>query len=234
MQITSVTFDTTDITRAEAFYGELLGLPVQRRDGELAIRIGGSRLLLREGPVGPGAQHLAFRIPRRQLGEAKAWISERTPLLRATDGSDEFEGPARWNARSVYFDDPDGNILEFIIHRDIPDDQDHPFSSEDILGISEVGIPVHDVSGGATQLESAFGLPRFGDDSATFLPVGTPGGLLILTKPGRAWFPTDRSNAIPSLDVEIRAEAIGSISPGPGITIRAAGQPKPRVGYFTR
>ncbi|MCH6472070.1 hypothetical protein [Sinomonas terrae] len=77
MRICSVEFETEYLLRAEAFYGSVLGLPTVRQDGTLTVRAGSSLLTLHEGPAGPGAQHLAFTIPRLMFESAKEWISQR-------------------------------------------------------------------------------------------------------------------------------------------------------------
>lgn len=219
MRITSVVFNTSDLRRAETFYGELLGLPVHHENDGLRVRVGSSELVLREGPTGPGRQHLAWTIPRGQLPSAKLWLSSRVTLLRDTDGQDEFDMPTMWNARSLYFTDPDGNILELIIRREIPDDRDHPFTAADIQNISEVGVPVADVAAAAAGIRAAFGLPGYGSGSASFQPLGTVHGMLILVTPGRAWFPTDEPSGTSRLEVTIEADQDRQFTPAPGIVL---------------
>ena len=219
MRIISVAFNTSDLRRAETFYGELLGLPVRREDDRLLVRIGRSELVLHEGPTGPGRQHLAWTIPRGQLASAKHWLSSRVTLLRNAEGQDEFDMPAAWNARSLYFADPDGNVLELIIRRDIPDDRDHPFTAADIQNISEAGVPVADVEATADGIRAAFGIPDYGRGSASFQPLGTVHGMLILVTPGRSWFPTDEPSGTSRLEVTIEADRDGRFTPAPGIIL---------------
>lgn len=221
MRIVSVAFETEDLLRAESFYGSILGLPTIREDDTLTIRAGSSTLTLREAPTGPGKQHLAFTIPRLMFDSAKKWITDRVPLLRDRDGRDEFEATPHWNARSVYFLDPDDNILEFIIRRDIPDDRTGTFRSEHIQCISEVGIAAGDVPGLAARAESVFGIDPYGNGGPTFQPVGSVEGLLIFVNAGRHWFPTTMPSGIRSLAVHIDSRTTGALEPGPGITIRS-------------
>ncbi|MGT2462305.1 VOC family protein [Sinomonas atrocyanea] len=221
MRIASVAFETEDLLRAEEFYGGVLGLPTNRVDGTLAVRAGSSLLLLRRGSAGAGGQHLAFTIPRLMFDTAKRWIAERVELLRDADGKDDFETAPHWNAHSLYFPDADGNILEFIIRRDIPDDRTGPFSPGHIQCISEVGIAADDVPALAGRLEAAFGIRPYGDGVSAFQPVGDVEGLLILVNPGRPWFPTTVPSGRRSLTVDILGKAPGSVEAGPGIRIRS-------------
>ncbi|MHA7155871.1 VOC family protein [Arthrobacter sp. TMN-50] len=124
----SVEFETEDLPRAETFYGSVLGLPTTRENGTLTIRAGTSTIILKEGARDQGRQHLAFTIPRLMFDSAKQWTARRVSLLLDADGQDEFETSPHWNAHSLYFADPDGNILEFIIRRAILDDQAGPFN----------------------------------------------------------------------------------------------------------
>ncbi len=100
-----------DLSRAEPFYCDLLGLQVGLRDETrnwLFLRVGGSSgmVVLQEDPGEWPTQHFAFMI-------------DDAELLRAADflkaSGVETQGPIfhEWmGARSVYFSDPDGHALE--------------------------------------------------------------------------------------------------------------------------
>lgn len=117
LQILETCLYVEDIGRAEAFYGEVLGLTcVGRESGRhVFFRVGPGVLLLfraeatrvtesvpSHGAAGPG--HVCFRIPSASYDLWK----ER---LQAHDLTIEQE--ATWpRGRSFYFRDPDGNSLE--------------------------------------------------------------------------------------------------------------------------
>ncbi|WP_415854607.1 VOC family protein [Sinomonas sp. G460-2] len=222
MHISSVAFDSGDLARAESFYGSVLGLPTIHDDGALTIRAGSSLLTLREGPIGPGRQHLAFTIPRLLFDGAKQWAIDRVRLLCDDEGKDEFEASSHWNARSLYFEDPDGNILEFIIRRDIVDNRGGQFRPERIQSISEIGVAAEDVPGTTSQVESVLGITGYGGGASAFQPVGDLEGLLILVAPGRHWFPTKTPNAAGRLTVHIAGRSAGTIRPSPGTVIHSS------------
>jgi catechol 2,3-dioxygenase-like lactoylglutathione lyase family enzyme len=223
MRIVSVEFPTASLDRAESFYRTVLELPASRPDGALAVRIGASRLILREGDLPDSArQHLAFTIPRLTFDSGKAWLTERVPLLRDAEGRDEFETSTGWNARSAYFADPDGNILEFIIRRVLPDDVPGPFSPDQIRCISEVGIPLPDVPAFVSVARSVLGVETYFGGSESFQPVGDVNALLIAVEEGRKWFPTDETpSGATSLLVEVESPRSGTIEPSPGVLIHA-------------
>jgi hypothetical protein len=149
-----------------------------------------------------GAHHLAFTIPTGTFADAKRRVAEVATVLGA-DGADEFEGPAGWDSRSVYFEGPDRQLLELIERRELPDGDAAPTAGQGapatgqaaplaplFVSVSEVGIAVPDVPG-AVETLSQHGLDPYADPPGPdFAPVGDVDGLLILVSPGRQWFPT--------------------------------------------
>jgi catechol 2,3-dioxygenase-like lactoylglutathione lyase family enzyme len=207
VRITRVLLETASLDDAAAFYSDVLELPVDRTDTIVSVRVGDGLLEFVQGEPDPaGVHHLAFLVAAETFAEAAAWIRARVPLLTlhganaadapgglpATDHPDEFEGPGAWNSRSVYFDGPDGSILEFIARRNLPSTalREGRFTAADILGISEVGVAADDLAGLADRLARSGGILPFGDTSDTFAPTGAEDGMLILVVPGRRWFPT--------------------------------------------
>ena len=113
-----------DMNRARRFYEGLLGCDVMEHDERFcAYRIGSDVLLLftqgasdnpipvREGLIPPhntvGAGHFAFAISEDEID----------PWRRAlTNRGIQIESEMNWErgGRSIYFRDPDGNLLEFV------------------------------------------------------------------------------------------------------------------------
>lgn len=207
MRITEVSLLARDLDEAERFYRDRLGLPVERTANQVAIRIGSSRLVFDSGPF-EGVHHLAFTIPTGSFRAARAWLEKRCDLL-SLEGRDEFEGPPSWDSRSLYFDGPDGQVLELIERRRLPTRSDEAFGAESMLCVSEVGLAVPDVLAAVVQL-AAVNAAAYGSEPATdFAAVGDDEGLLILATSGRAWMPTDRG-ARPSATA-IAADGVGAV-----------------------
>ena len=94
--------------------------------------------------------HFAFNIPANFFKQAKAWIKELALLTE--DGVDEVDFKYV-KANALYFEDPAGNIVEFIARRETsPPATDSIFSSKHILGVSEIGISANEIKHYADQL----------------------------------------------------------------------------------
>ena len=106
-----VAIPVKDLSRAEAFYRDVLGLEVGLRDERrpwLFLRAGGQAgvLVLQEDQGEWPTQHLAFTIDANEIEHAAETLREQGVAVR---------GPvfhAWMPATSVYFADPDGHHLE--------------------------------------------------------------------------------------------------------------------------
>lgn len=218
MIVTQLRLAARDLSRQRAFYADSLDLPVTDRTSQsFSVRAGTTELVFEASPKARGVYHVAFNIPENQLSDAKRWLVGRAALL-TEDGEDEFESES-WNAQMVYFRDADGNILELIAPHDLPSATERPFSSQDVLGVSEVGFPTHSVGEGARWLREVLGLEAFREPSSTFAPAGDMRGRFIVVPVGRPWFPTaDRASVLP-LKIEIEGAREGVFT-APGLPYR--------------
>ncbi|SFF72181.1 VOC family protein [Curtobacterium sp. YR515] len=208
MHIRQVQLATRSLDDTVRFY-ERLGCAVLADDDSVRVTVGSSQLVFRVLDGMTGAHHLAFTIPTGTFADAKRRVAEVATVLGA-DGVDEFEGPAGWDSRSVYFEGPDRQLLELIERRELPDGDAAPAAGQAapadghaaradghaaplaplLVSVSEVGIAVPDVPG-AVEALCQHGLdPYAGLPGPDFAPVGDVDGLLILVSPGRQWFPT--------------------------------------------
>jgi predicted enzyme related to lactoylglutathione lyase len=110
-----VWFWTRDMDRAVAFYGEVVGLALLRRDGDdwAEFDAGPVRLGLHgagERPELPGGGTVVLRVD--DLDGSRLALQERGVVFDAYIG--EVEGRARFSS----FTDPDGNALQIIEYLD--------------------------------------------------------------------------------------------------------------------
>jgi catechol-2,3-dioxygenase len=146
---------------------------------------GATRLRFGDGP--PVCSHFAVNVPPGRFDEAVDWARKRVKLL---EDDVPFEA---WLARSAYFFDPAGNIVELIARERAPGD-------ELFLEISEVGLPVAEVGAAVEWLQSELGLPFFSGNRRDFAAVGDDRGLFIVVPVGRPWLFTD----VPAPDAPVR------------------------------
>lgn len=205
MRIMSLRLRTNTLAALRVFYAETLGLPlVDQSAHHFEVRAGASRLSFETQASGSPTYHFAFNITDGLLPSAKAWLSDRAALLSA-DGADEFPSD-RLGSRQIYFCDPAGNILEFMVDRTIPDVA-RPFSAADIVNISEIGLPTIDMASTIERLGEIFGVSPFNGMSPSFAPLGDFEGRFIVVPAARHWFPTELPSGLYPLDAIIAGEA---------------------------
>jgi catechol-2,3-dioxygenase len=208
MNIIYLELPTRDLQAQKDYYANLLKLPVSESPMELKVQAGESQLIFTQAdPRFDGAYHFAFNIPENQFHAAKEWISNRSPLLKDIEGNDEFHSDS-WNSKSLYFKDAAGNVLEFIVRHSLPNAMDGDFGGDQILNISEIGLPSEDVIQLADELCVKMGVSVFKQKpSETFTPIGDDYGLLILPAKDRIWIP---NSGVPAklLPVKVKVEVI--------------------------
>ena len=168
---------------------------------------GSSRIRFERGPE--VCSHFAVNVPPQRFEEAVDWARERVELV-----DDDVPFPA-WRARSAYFFDPGGNIVELIARERAP--------GEDLfLEISEVGLPVADVGSAVGWLEDELGLPHFSGDRRDFSAVGDDRGLFIVVPVGRPWLFTEEPAPDAPLQVTIESDRSVELAvPGSGHVVRS-------------
>lgn len=202
MRFVEVTLKTAEMAALKHFYVDVLGVPViAQGNGFVTFGIGETKLTFEETAEGRPFYHFAFNIPENQFREAKAWISGKT-ALNLENGEDETNS-IDWNAHSVYFEDPAGNILELIARHTLDNASDAPFNADGLLCVSEIGIVKEDVPAYVEELEGR-GVPKYREGSGEFAPVGDEHGLLIVVKKGRRWFFAEKNAEIFPAKVHVK------------------------------
>lgn len=176
------------------FYHRSLGLAVADEEPDrLTIHAGETRLTFVAAGAGAGGPfyHFAFNIPENKLLAARTWQKERTALLptpaalRDPAYPDDVVHFSHWNAHSLFFLDPGGNVVEHIARHDLDNDRPGAFGSGDILYASEIGLIVDDVPLTAGKLKEVVGIGQYRGGSDQFAALGDERGLLLVMKRGR-------------------------------------------------
>lgn len=191
MNLQEIALLTDNLRETETFYTEVLALEVCSRDGfSISFRAGQSILTFSESDNEHPRYHFAFNIPCNQLEEALAWTSQRVAIITNHDG-EQITSFDSWNAKSVYFYDNNGNVLEFIARFDLQNPSEKPFTAGSIVCISEIGIVTDHPLELADKLisEQASWFEK-GAKSDQFAILGDDNGLFIIVGTGRNWYPT--------------------------------------------
>jgi len=200
---------TADLYAQRDYYSNVLELSVHLNADSLEVQAGKTELIFAQAPANwKGEYHFCFNIPENQFVYAKAWIFARIPLLKDEHGSDQFHSES-WNSDSLYFKDAAGNILEFISRHDQKNAVTAPFNSEQILQVSEIGLPSQDVISLANDLCKRLGISIYKQEAEkTFTPIGDEEGLFILPVEKRIWYP---NTGVPAqmLSVKVKVEVNG-------------------------
>ena len=187
------------------FYRDVLGLEVlQQKADSFKVRAGYSLLEfhLQENAT---PYHIAFHIPAYREEQALQWLKTRTAII--TDGEQELVDFPHWNARSVYFYDADHNILEFISRRHCFPSESEGFSSQDILGISEIGLATSNVKETFDFLHNNFHLNKFTGDTEVFCATGDDQGLfIVVNKEKKSWFPSNDPALAADFEIKFTTE----------------------------
>jgi hypothetical protein len=191
-----------------AFYGKTLELRVfDEKPDRFTVEAGETMITFVDSTDTAGGRapfyHFAFNIPENKILKALEWQRARTPLLpipernRADGFPPEVVDYRHWNAHSIFFLDPAGNVVEYIARHDLPNRDTHPFSWGDILYASEIGLIVDDVAAAATVLGQNAGVTPYRGGSEAFQAMGDEQGLLLVMKRGRVIdFTSEPHNAV--------------------------------------
>jgi catechol-2,3-dioxygenase len=179
-----------------AFYGKTLDLRIMdERADRFTVEAGESRItfVITQDTVQGRTPfyHFAFNIPENKIVQALEWQKVRTPLLAIPERNQAAGFPSgvvdyrHWNAHSIFFLDPAGNVVEYIARHDLKNGDTSPFSWADILYVSEIGLVVDDVAGAVDAIKNLTALSPYKGGDATFMAMGDEYGLLLVMKRGR-------------------------------------------------
>ncbi|QTD42850.1 glyoxalase [Sporosarcina sp. Te-1] len=204
--IESATFYTNKLKALKRFYVDLLELDlIDLAEDKLTVRVGESQVTFKETER-PAFYHFAFNIPGNQFSMMKYFIKDRLSL-QWEDGRDEVYFPS-FDADSMYFEDPAGNIVELIGRR--KRDLFGDLTKESFLNISEVGIVTPDVEGvGERLLDTGIPLRKGTDihpEELNFLGRGDT--YIVLVPPGRRWYFSKRASEVFPLELSWNGEKI--------------------------
>lgn len=193
MKIIELELLSDDIFKTEVFYNEVLGLKTIYKDSSsISFNTGWTKLTFRPSIDVKPVYHFAFDVPNNKLFEAFDWIEKKTEIMHVIP-PDKIAHFYNWNAKSFYFYDNNGNILEFIARNDLDNASQEPFDGSLILSVSEIGLVSENVVVQCDELFDKYGLTAYSKQPKLnkFIVLGTVTGLFILVEENRDWYPTD-------------------------------------------
>ncbi len=170
------------------FYIRTLGLSLlEEKTSEVTFGAGGSTITFVkiDSKLGDPWYHFAFNIPENKIIKAREWQLKRTALIptpkRLRDSSfpDDIRHFGNWNAHSVFFYDPAGNLLEYIARHDLNNGIPGDFASQDILNVSEIAFVVDNQEAEAKKLGTHLDLNVYPKTTDFWWSMGDENGLLL-------------------------------------------------------
>jgi hypothetical protein len=206
MRIRSVAIKTSRLSILRKFYQSILELDLESSgSASIAIKIGNSVLNVEQiDDINP-FYHFAINIPSNKIEDARKFLESKVELLWMEDYKSVIANFINWNAKSIYFFDPVGNIVELIARFDLKNETPNVFSSKDFLSISEIGLVF-----GESEIEEQTKAIIKQTDVAYFLKqrpmehfkvLGDDEGLFIIVTENRNWYPTTKLSGIFPLEV---------------------------------
>lgn len=197
-----VTLYTNKLSEMKGFYEYQLGFRIiEEDDVSFMVAIGESQLIFRHTDQ-PAFYHFAFNIPGNQFTLAKGWASSKIELNRQ-EGMNEIYY-SNFDADAFYFEDPAGNIVEFLGRRNT--DRMGNFTVDSLLNISEVSITTPYVAEVGQQIED-MEIPVRGNkgiDPASLNFLGKGAEFIILVAPKRTWFFSKKKSEVHPLSIEMK------------------------------
>ncbi len=207
MLLKEIRLQTKHLSPLYNFYNDVLELPVKYlEEKNISIIAGQSQLIFEviHGDLNP-FYHFAFNIPSNKFEESFQWLQSRVKLLWLDEYKSYVADFVNWHARSVYFSDPSGNILELIARFDLNDEADEMFSSMQIRNISEIGLVFseEDFDKNVDELLNNYKLQYFSKQPPLphFRAIGDDKGLFIVVPKNRNWFSTRMASGIFPIEV---------------------------------
>lgn len=206
MLIKEVRIQSSNILALFSFYKEVLEMDLIQSGNGISISAGETKLIFEEAVEAEKPfYHFAFNIPSNHFEEAFEWVKKRADLLWLKNYNSFIADFVNWHAKSFYFKDPAGNILEMIERFDLKDDVDEPFSSRQIRNVSEIGLvfPADTFDKEVDALMKKYSLDYFAKQPPLphFRAIGNDEGLFIVVPENRAWFATENESKIYKTEV---------------------------------
>jgi len=211
MLVKKLVVQTAYLRTLAEFYSSILELQVHEiSEKEIQTNIGSTALVFSETKETEPFYHFAINVPANKIEEARTWLNNKVKLLWMNDYKSDIADFVNWRAKSAYFYDPAGNILELIARFDLDNETTKVFSSKQFLSISEVGLVLNQETFESTtnRLLQDYSLSYFAKQPPLpqFRAIGDDHGLFIVVPEHRNWYPTNKPARIFPMSVQFENE----------------------------
>ena len=215
MNIQNVTMYASNFEKTKQFYITHLAFPFTSEDeNSFTFKVGQTTVTFRKALEGDTPfYHFAFNVHSNQFDEAKAWVKSKVPLS-IDEGEDEvyFDNI---NAKSIYFEDPAGNIVEFICRLSDATASDEPFSAASLQKMSEMSLVVRNKLEASSLLQDVGIFNRSDEEilptGLTFIGDRADATYLLLVNEGRTWYFSTKPSVSYPLSITLTNGALISI-----------------------
>lgn len=210
VRIKELNLRTKSLIEARQFWESGLGFQViDSSPSSITFQVGDSRLTFRnQTTINPPVYHFAIAIPSNQVENALDWLKNQdgkypdgppqpVPILKDESSGAEIIYNAPYQTRSVFFRDPNGQVVE-LVGRELADNAvEGDFNRSMMMGITNFSLVTKEVRKCEDILRSEFGFKAFPNTTSGYKPVGGIDGTLTLIIPGRPYIPTESLESVP-------------------------------------
>lgn len=196
MKIRSLILTSQNLEKQFNFYVHVLGFKLlYKSQYAFLIDVGWSTLEFTSKTGDHRPYHFCFLIPSNQIENALKWLRTKKTIIPMGENNSPTIFFESWNAESFYFNDEDGNVVEFIARFDLKNNTPHEFKVNDIICLNEIGMPVDNVEMVNDLLKKTMGTKLWRGDLIRFGVHGDQEGLLLLPNYilKKSWYPTNTS-----------------------------------------
>lgn len=198
MRIAKASLLTNFFNETLDFYQTKLGFTIKNQTATtFEVKIGKDLIEFTESHLEEAPfYHFAFDIPAGSFEEAKQWLQRKVDL--STEGGNDQITFDILDSSSVYFEDPSGNIVEFIERRKTNPKSDVEFSAKSIQGVSEMSFIVDEKLEVANELLNYDIKGMFNSevkaDGLSFMTDQENKVFILLVNPGRKWLFSEKKS----------------------------------------
>ena len=210
MNIDHVTMYASNYEATKQFYETTLNFPfISEEHNRFTIKVGITTVTFVKAPLEEKPfYHFAFDVPSNQFEEAKAWTKGRIKLSQE-QGDDEVYF-SFIDAKSIYFEDPAGNIVEFICRFSDAEQSDEPFTASSLQKVSEMSIVVTDKLKAVSSLHGVSIFERDREetsaDGLSFMGEREDATYLLFVNEGRTWFFSNKKSKAFPVEITLHHE----------------------------